>query len=384
MNGRKVLFLARSLEYGGAERQLVVLAKELRKRAFDIQVVIFYGSTALAGDLLAQGIEVVDLGKRGRWDVLFFVQRLYRTVRKSRPHFVLSYMTIPNIAAGLLKAFLPGVSVIWGLRASNMDFHQYGWFYRLASKVERGLSRLADAIVINSNAGRRDAVSRGFPAAKISVILNGVDAHKFVPDAAGRERVRTEWRASGNQIIIGLVARLDPMKDHPLFLKAAAILRQKGRDALFVCVGDGPEYYKAGIRKLAKELCLNDVLVWNGMRNDMTAVYTAFDILTSSSSYGEGFSNAVSEAMACGVPCVVTDVGDSAAIVGDAGIVVAPRDPIALANGWTEMLKRLTTGDYADAYRRVTVNRERILSNFSVQSLVDKTEQVLNEVIRRK
>jgi len=177
--------------------------------------------------------------------------------------------------------------------------------------------------------------------------------------------------------LIGIVARLDPMKDHHTFLRAAAILANSRADARFVCIGAGPERYTSDLKTLAGEFGLGDKVIWPGLiLHDMPAAYNALDICCSSSSYGEGTSNAIAEAMACGVPCVVTDVGDSELIVGETGILVPPQNPEALSAGWVAMAERLS-GDPELPY----AVRERIESRFSLAALVRKTSETLLDIL---
>ena len=185
--------------------------------------------------------------------------------------------------------------------------------------------------------------------------------------------MRAKWKLGEHEILVGLVGRLDPMKDHPVFLEAASNIARVRRDVRFVCVGDGPADYAEALKQHAAALGLTNQLMWVGARDDMPAVYSALDIASSSSSYGEGFSNTTAEAMACGVPCVVTDVGDSALIVGDTGSVVAPGDRDALAAA----IQRLA--DLPREERRMLGDacRVRVVSEFGIDRLVQRTEQAL-------
>jgi glycosyltransferase involved in cell wall biosynthesis len=202
------------------------------------------------------------------------------------------------------------------------------------------------------------------------VISNGIDTERFQPDSEAGAKVRAEWGVSENTILIGLVGRLDPMKDHPTFLKAAALLSEERQDVRFVCVGVGEETYAKELYQLTNKLGILEQVIWAGGRSDMPKVYNALNIASSSSSYGEGFANVIGEAMACGVPCVVTDVGDSAWIVGDTGIVVPPKNPEALAAGWNSLLNLAVTDQVALAEKA----RKTIVENFSLRNLVQKTE----------
>jgi glycosyltransferase involved in cell wall biosynthesis len=317
-----------------------------------------------------------SLGKASRWDIGRFLWRLGRFVKRFGPHVIYGYMG-PGHLAALLFGRLRGARVVWAVRASNMDLASYGWLERVSFWLECRLASLADLIIANSEAGRKYAIEQGFPEDKTAVVLNGIDTATFRPDTAGRARLRAAWRVGPEATLVGIVARLDPMKDHRNFLAAAARLAKTRNDLRFVCIGDGPEPYRSELEALAGELGLNRELIWAGAQADVTAAYGALDIAVSASAFGEGFSNVIGEAMACGVPCVVTDVGDSAQIVGDAGEVVPPGDPSALAAGVMRLLDRFGGGDYAQVATRQAINRERIRACFSTARLISETEAFL-------
>ena len=258
-----------------------------------------------------------------------------------------------------------------------MDLSRYDWFWRLSFFLERKLSRFADLIIVNSYAGMEYSAQNGFPMEKMIVIPNGIETANFSPQPTLREKIRKEWEISNNETLIGLVARLDPKKDHITFLKAAAQVSRVRPDIRFVCVGRGDEVYYERLRHIGDECGLNGRILWAGSRDDMPAVYNGLDILCLSSAFGEGFPNVIGEAMACGVPCVVTDVGDSARIVGDNGIVVPPGQPEALSSGLLEMVARIEKNkeDLADRLRR------RIVEEFSVEKMVQLTEAALSDLL---
>ncbi len=368
-----ILFLARSLDRGGAERQLVVLAKGLVRRGHAVAVAVFFGGGVYEAELAKTGVRVINLGKRGRWDVLPFLNRLVRFLRKERPAVMHSYLGVPNILAAVLKPLLPGTRIVWGVRASNVDLSRYDWLSRLAYVLERRLARFADRIIANSQAGKRYAVANNFPEDKIIVVPNGIDTTYFRFDPEGRHQVRSEWGLGEDEVLIGLVARLDPMKDHPTFLEAASHIARGRHDVRFVCVGEGSAGYLETIKQQAVALGLIEQLILAGARDNMPAVYSALDIASSSSSFGEGFSNTIAEAMACGVPCVVTDVGDSAHIVGDTGSVVAPGDGSALAAA----ILNLTNLPSEERQALGDAGRARIVSEFGLDRLVQRTELAL-------
>jgi glycosyltransferase involved in cell wall biosynthesis len=374
-----ILFLSRSLGRGGAERQLVLLATWLHDMGWRVAVACFYAGGPFQRDLEQAGVPVIDLAKRGRWDVLGFVWRLLGVFRKFEPVIVHGYLPVPNMLSLLARWARPSVRVVWGVRASNVDLSQYDWLSRLTFWLQCRLARSADLIIANSSAGMAHHVAHGFPQRVMRVIPNGIDTSRFRFGAAGRERMRREWGVPESAVLVGLVGRLDPMKDHPTFLKAAACLASVDPKWWFVCVGDGAADYWAKLQRKAAELGIGQRLIWAGACDDMPAAYSALDI-AASSSYGEGFSNVVSEAMACGRPCVVTDVGDSAWIVGELGVVVPPRNPVALAAGIESLIARLET--QGDELRRAA--REQIELQFSVAKLVEKTTSILEALMEQQ
>jgi glycosyltransferase involved in cell wall biosynthesis len=163
------------------------------------------------------------------------------------------------------------------------------------------------------------------------------------------------------------------MKDHPRFLKAAGLLAKDRNDTRFVCVGDGPKEYQANLQALATSLGLGERVLWAGPREDMPAIYNALDIAVSSS-YGEGLSNVIAEAMACGVPCVVTNVGDSAWLVGDTGEVIPSKDVTALRNAIEKLLDHRP--------HTPAQIRQGIVDRLSISNLVVQTEHTLGALFR--
>jgi glycosyltransferase involved in cell wall biosynthesis len=253
-----------------------------------------------------------------------------------------------------------------------MDLTQYDWLSRFSYRIECLLSKFADQIIVNSNAGMDYATAKGFPKEKMKVIQNGIDTNRFYPDSNSKRMFREEFGVKENEWLIGLIGRIDPMKDHLTFLKAASLLLKEQNNVKFICVGDGPSDYFQKLLLQCEHLNLTDHIIWAGKRDDMNQVYNAIDILTSTS-LSEGFSNVIGEAMACGVPCVVTNVGDSAQIVGDLGRVAPPNNPIAIVDEWKEVIKTFDPNDINMALRI----RQRIVDHFSEQALIKKTSNVL-------
>jgi glycosyltransferase involved in cell wall biosynthesis len=365
----RIVFLLRSLNYGGAQRQVVLLAKGIRERGHDVVVATFYPGGVLENEVLQAQVRIRPLHKRGRWDVIGFLVRLNKVLKEERPDIIHSYLHEEN----LMTLTSPrSTKVVWGIRCGYMDYSHYDWLNWIIFKLNCWLSMFPDAIIANSYTGYNYHLELGYPSAKMAVIPNGIDTDRFRPDPAARQRIRAEWGVPEQEQLIGIVGRLDPMKDHPVFIEAAALLANKRRDIRFVCVGGGPDEYRSKLQKLANSLGLEGRLLWVGARDDMSAVYNAFDISVSSS-YGEGLSNVICEAMACGIPCVATNVGDSVRIVGEMGKIVPPKDPAAMCHAIETLLQQ--------AFHTSAQIRHRIVEHFSAEALVVNTENALLKLL---
>jgi glycosyltransferase involved in cell wall biosynthesis len=371
----KIAFLVRDLNYGGAQRQLVTLVKNIDKQLFTVALLYFYADGILLQDLRDVDCQTICLEKQGRWDLFGFFLRLFQHLKTLQPDILHGYLGDSNVFSMLLKPFFPSTKIVWGIRASNMPIDQYGWVGIVSAKLERFLSAFTDLTIVNSHCGRDYCERKGYAPDKMVVISNGIDTDKFQPDPLAGSKVRAEWGLAATTIAIGLVGRLDPMKDHPNFLRAAAQLARSRSDIQFICIGVGSESYASELEKLTADLGISDRVTWAGGRSDMPAVFNALNLVCSSSAYGEGFPNIIGEAMACGVPCVVTDVGDSAWIVGDLGTVVPPQHPEALKTA----LEKSIESCKLDGSTAAKV-RQRVVDRFSVAQLTLKTQAILREL----
>jgi len=373
----KIAFLVRSLNYGGAERQLGVLAKGLRERGHSVVVVVFYPHGALHGELLDAGVRVRSLTKLGRWDVARFSLQLGRVLREERPDVVQGCHGVANLMAMAMRTVVPQATIVCGVRSTNLELARYGWLTRASNMLADALRNVPDLFIANSQAALRELVARGYSRGKIEVIPNGIDTDRFTIDRGVGRALRRTLGVGDDELLVGRVGRIDPMKDHPTFLRAAAQVVQSRPKARFLCVGDGDAEYRTQLQALGHELGLGNKLLWLEAQRDMLAVYNALDIACSSSAFGEGFPNVVGEAMACAVPCVVTDVGDSAWVVGESAAVVQPRDAAALA---LRLVQLVDCGSHELA-RLGTASRDRIVNHFAIERLVSTTESVLNAAV---
>lgn len=369
----RLVVLFRKLDVGGAERQIIEFAKGCSGSGTHLTLVSFYdGGELLEAAARIEGVRCVSLRKRGRWDALSFIVRACRTIRALRPDVLYGYQSVAN-ELSLVIGRLVGAKVVWGIRASNMDLTRYHWLWRVMFRVGALLSRFADLIIVNSESGARYFASQGYASGRMMVIPNGINTEQFAPDRAAGEALRIEWGVATETTLVGIVARLDPMKDHETFLRAAAFVQATRPDVRFVCVGDGDPAYRRLLLDRSRELGLESVVHWTGTDRRIAAVMSAIDVLCSSSAFGEGFSNVVGEAMACGTPCVVTDVGDSARIVGETGSVVPPRAPEQLASALLSVLAI----DRTARREQGLLARRRIEERFNVRALFENTRAAL-------
>jgi len=373
----RICLLIRQLNLGGAQRQLLTLASGLDKKRFAVSVATFYPGGVFAAECSRlAGVELVSLNKLGRWDLVLFPLRLLAYLRRSRPQILYSFLGGSNLFAALSKPLLPGTKVVWGIRSSAADSGRYDFAQRFTLALERRLSRLPDRVVANSEAGARDVIAAGFPAAKVVTISNGIDADRFAPCPEAARALRHCLGLPPGALVVGMVARFDPMKDHATFFAAAARLRQQHPKLALLLIGSGSPESVAAAHRLAEKSGLGPACHWLGICEEMPAIYSAMDLLVLCSAFGEGLPNAVAEGMACGVPCVVTDVGDSACLVGDTGVVVPPADPGALAAGIEHLLKRL---EAEPGLRRSS--RQRIVDHFGPRRLVDRTTELFERIL---
>ncbi len=378
----RIMIFIWNLGTGGAQGQTSLLADRLAESGHDIFVVTMYPGGQYWDWLQARGRVRLQSLLRSRptgaarvWAGLSLgwrVLQLRRLMPKDQGIVVKSTLDINNLIAWLATRKLPNARLAWWMQMSDTIEN---WEGTLAYRLCKWVSRSVPLLIVNSNAGLAYYDAEGFCCQRHVVIPNGADTEVFRPDPEGRERVRVQWGVSRSDKLIGLVGRIHPVKGHTTFLRAASALCKQRNDLRFVVVGDGPEPYKGELRRLGTELALDKKVIWAGARSDMPAVYAALDI-TASASYSEGLSNVIVESMACGVPCVVTDVGDSSWVVGDAGVVVPPDSVEELARGVRVLLEL----DDAERRRLSTNGRQRIERHFSVRRLCEQTEEVLQSL----
>lgn len=292
--------------------------------------------------------------------------RLFRLIRAFEPDAVQTWMYHADLVGGV-AARLAGIrSVCWNIRNSNLSPEACSSRTRLTARLCAWLSaRLPAAIVSCSEQAAAVHKKLGYRASKFTVIQNGYDLSRFAPQPGARERLRSQWGIPAHLPLLGAAGRWDPQKDYCNLLMALALLSKEGKDFRCALAGPGMEWPNTDLSRLISECGLADKVLLLGPRDDIPDVMSALDLLVLSS-YGEAFPNVVAEAMACGTPCAVTDVGDAALIVGCTGWVAPPRNPRALAQSIEQALAVIQSprcGELSQACR------QRIAECFGIERM---------------
>jgi len=346
-----ILHIISGLGIGGAEASLVQIAPALQACGLPQHVVCAGTLDDHAEEFRSRGVGVTVLGVNSVARLPGSIIRIARMIRRLDPAVVQGWMYHGNTLAAFAHRLAHRSTqrrLYWNLRASNVDVARYGRVVRLGAM----LSRWPDLMIANSQAGAQFHIDHGFRPRRMVVIGNGVDTQKFRPDAEARAALRALLGIPADAVVAIHAARVDPMKDHPALLAAmAAVPHVHG-----LLVGAGTEALRVpeNVRAL-------------GLRRDLARLYASADIVVSSSSFGEGFSNAVAEGMSVGLIPVATDVGDAREIVGDTGYMVAPGDVASLAGA----LAAAASGSAADRLARGLRARARMIGQFPLSMTID-------------
>ena len=334
----RVCHLITSLDVGGAEHALVRLCIALAARGYDQLVLNMTSDGPLARELRSAGITTHSLGMgRGSPSPIGLVQ-VVRKLRRFRPHVLQTGCT--TLICWVRYCCRCSSRTIGVERwCSNMsDDRRLLTRWVICSLAL--LSRIPDAIITNSSAGQADHCRAGYRQERFVLIPNGVDTDRFRPLPGERATLRADLGVPAEGPLIGLVARFHPMKDHATFLDAARRFLATHPDARFILAGLGCEPGAEPLESMIRQRGLAPHMMLLGQRGDLPRIYPALDLVCLSSAFGEGAPNVLLEALACGVPCVATDVGDNRVIIDQCGQVVPPRDPAAMAAAWQDVLER--------------------------------------------
>lgn len=351
---------------------LANLLERLDRRRFAPYVISLSHGGVLASRILALGVPVETIAMSRKLSSVVTFARLVRRLKVLEPDIVHTWMYHADLIGGL-AARLAGVPAIsWCLRNSDLNKIESKTLTRIVVNLCALLSeRLPLRILSCSERGRTVHQGLGYSAKKMLVIPNGFDLDRFKPLGGARARIRVELGVALDTPLVGLIGRFDPQKNHVGFLIVAGILHRRMPNVHFILVGKDVDVFnsKLTLAIRAEGLSFNTHLL--GVRDDVPLLMASLDVLASYSSYGEGFPNVVGEAMACGVPCVVTDVGDSAYIVGNTGHVVA----VGNISGFAEALESLIRLTPVERQALGDQARDRVAAHFDIRRVVRQYEE---------
>ncbi len=358
-----VMLLVNDLRIGGAERQLVELARGLDKTRFRVIVTTLYPGQPLEADLRdILGVELTSLDRRGKYDPMA-LPRLVGMLRRERVDVVQPFLT-PATAFGMAAAMIARtpVKIVTERCGVRLNTHFGNNVYRF---VEDRMSRYATAAIPNSRAGALYLTSRGIDGDKVRVIYNGVAPERVRFDSDAREKLRSDLGIGGGSRVIGIVASLTPAKDHANFLQMASIVRAEVPDARFLVVGDGP--LRSELERRAASIGLGEITIFAGHQMEVATYIGAMDVAVLSSCDHEGCSNFLLEAMGLGRPLVATNIGGSGELVtnGETGFLVPPANPIGLADAVLRVIRDPAAAEAMSARGR-QVFRER----FTLEAMI--------------
>ncbi|HEX8183256.1 MAG TPA: glycosyltransferase [Blastocatellia bacterium] len=374
----KVAHIITALRAEGAQTMLYKLLSRMEKSRFESVVVSLSGQGVFAERFAGLNVPVYSIDMKTGLPTPAAAFRLVRKIREIKPDLIQGWMYHGNLAAQLAGGLMPArVPVIWNIRGAHYILKNEKPVTRAVIWVGAKLSSLPAKIINNSEESALGHEERlGYRADKRLIIPNGFDTDIYSPSPMARMSVREELKLSADAVLIGLIARYHPVKGHATFLEAAAMLLKSHSHVHFVLAGAKVDTRNERLRKALARFDISQQVHLLGEREDMPRLAAAMDI-ASLSSYCEGFPNAIGEAMACGVPCVATDVGDSSKVIGDTGQIVPPRDPSALADAWKRLI------DMGDERRRMLgmLARERIVEKFSLGAIASHYESLYTEVL---
>lgn len=346
-----------------------LLAQTDRSR-FDMHVLCLLGDGRIGEEIRALGIPVTCLGMRSPAGTFLVLRKLRRYLLAVSPDILHGWMYHGNLAAWFGRILTGArIPLVWGVRQSLYDLAREKPATALVIRFCALISKAATKILYNSETARAHHESIGYAPLHGETIPNGFDAGIYLPDSDARAGLRRELDLGDEAPIVGMIARYDPMKGHSNFLSAAELLAGQNFDVHFVLVGRGVDGATPVFQRAAKLPCLAGRIHFLGERQDIPALTAGFDVAVTPS-VSEGFANAIGEAMGCGVPCVVTDVGDSAKVVADCGRVVPPGDSSALAQGIADLLQMSS-----EARRDLGLRaRQRVIDEFSISAVAARYE----------
>lgn len=368
---KKILHVITGLGLGGAERMLYKLLHSMNANRFSQSVIVMMDEGVYGPKIVALGMPVYALNMRQGRPTIKSIHRLKKIVAALQPDLIQGWMYHGNLGAVAARSFTPGrPSVFWNVRQSLNEYRHEKKLTKLVIKLGAWLSSTPDKIIYNSAICAEQHEVHGYSKAKRVLIPNGFDTAVLRKLEKGRSRIRSKLGIQQDQLLIGTVARFHPIKDYANLIRAAEIVQRERRNVRYAFVGPGVDNTEPALRDPIDAARLSSSCHLLGERQDIADLMSAFDVCVLPSR-GEAFPNVIGEAMSCELPCIVTDVGDSALIVDGCGIVVPADDSQALAAAILEMLEITQQ----ERQRMGRAARQRIKDFYSMEKITAKYER---------
>jgi glycosyltransferase involved in cell wall biosynthesis len=374
----RVMNTITGLNVGGAEILLLRYLGRLPSDQYTPGIISLMSGCPLESRAADSGFDVRSLGMAESRFSISPLAKLRRQVAEFQPDLFHGWMYHGNIAATVASLLYRRRPVIWSIHHSLSDISAEKPMTQALIRLLAVLSPKVSAISYCSavSADQHEAV--GFDPSKRVIIPNGTDCTVFKPDAQAGNRLRRMLGIPNTRVIIGNVGRAHPMKDHAGLVRSLGILVAKGYDVHGLIIGKGHESSVAS--QVAKELGITDRITFLGVRDDISEITPGLDIFALSSGWGEAFSLAISEAMACGVPSVTTDVGDCGMLINDPQLIVPPKKPEALAAA----LERLVKMNPEERQALGMSARTRVLENFSLANYTSRHVELYSKALEKR
>ncbi len=375
-----VLHIITGLSIGGAEIMLYNLLSRSEQERFQSVVVSLMDRGNLSDRIEELGIPVHCLNMKQGVPDPTAIWKLNCLIDQIKPSLIQGWMYHGNLAVQLVKILsFSRVPILWGIHHSIGSLKSEKKMSQLIIKVGAKLSRFINQIIFVSQNSKFQHQALGYTRENSCIIPNGFDTSLFKPSLEVRQNFRAELGLPPDSCLIGSIARYHPMKDHANFIQAASLLVPSFPNTHFILVGTDVDAKNNNLSRLIRSLGMENRIHLLGERRDIFRITPALDIFSSSSAYGEAFPLVVGESMSCGIPCVVTDVGDSAWLVGNTGRVVPPKDPEALAVAWTELI--LLGWESREKLGKMA--RRRIIESFSLDFVVTQYEELYEKILAK-
>ena len=377
-----VQHLTTSLDVGGAQAMLVKLIESnvAKRKCARPAVLSLMRPGTFAQRLRQTGCPTYTLGMSRGIPGPVATLRLLRITAMLQPDILQGWMYHGNLAASVASlAAGRKVPVFWNVRHSLADPMVEKHSSRALFALSARLSRSVQGIIYNSCTAARQHAVIGFDPSRAIHIPNGFDLSAYHPDPTARERLEALFNLTPGGILVGMVARNHPMKDHTTLVRAIALARAAGHDLRLLLVGPGMDRPDAALAQAIAQYLPAGTATLAGERTDLASWLPGLDLLALSSAWGEAFPNILGEAMACGVPCIATDIGDSAWVVGESGLIVPPRDAEAMGAA-IERLAELDTG----ARRNLgAAGRARATAHFDINDIAVQYRRLYASAVER-